>query len=94
MWLMQNAMKNPNNGGAASYDYMHLFGLTALSYMWARIVKAVLARQAAGTSNPAIDAKTALAKFFFARILPEAGAHLARIVSGADTLMELSDAAF
>ena len=54
MWLMQNALKNPNNGGAASYDYMHLFGLTALSYMWARIVKAVHARQAAGTSNPAV----------------------------------------
>ena len=94
MWLMQNALKNPNNGGAASYDYMHLFGLTALGYMWARIVKAVHARQAAGTSNPAVDAKPALARFFFARILPEAGAHLARIVSGADTLMELSDAAF
>jgi hypothetical protein len=94
MWLMQNAFKNPDNAGAASYDYMHLLGLTALSYMWARIVKAVQARQAAGTSNPAIDAKPALASFFFARILPEAGAHLARIVSGADTLMELSDAAF
>jgi len=94
MWLMQNAMKDPDNGAAASYDYMHLFGLTALSYMWTRIVKAVHARQAAGTSNPAVDAKPALARFFFARILPEAGAHLTRIVSGADTLMEFSDTAF
>ena len=41
----------------ASTDYMHLFGLTALGYMWARIVKAVLARQAKGDSNPALDAK-------------------------------------
>ena len=57
MWLMQNAMKNPDNAGAASTDYMHLFGLVALSYMWGRIVKAVLARQAAGTSTPALDAK-------------------------------------
>ncbi len=94
MWLMQNGMKNPDNAGAASTDYMHLFGLTALGYMWARIVKAVLARQAAGTSTPALDAKTSLAKFFFARMLPEAGAHLARISSGAETLMELPAAAF
>jgi alkylation response protein AidB-like acyl-CoA dehydrogenase len=94
MWLMQNGMKNPDNAGAASTDYMHLFGLTALGYMWARIVKAVLKRQAAGTSNPDLDAKTTLAKFYFARMLPEAGAHLARITSGAETLMELPAAAF
>ena len=51
MWLMQNAMKNPDNAGAASNDYMHLFGLTALGFMWARIAKAAQARQAAGTSD-------------------------------------------
>ncbi len=94
MWLMQNGMKNPDNAGAASTDYLHLMGLTSLGYMWARIVKAVLARQAAGTSNPGLDAKLALAKFFNARMLPEAGAHLARIASGAETLMELPAAAF
>jgi len=94
MWLMQNAMQAPDNAGAASTDYMHLFGLVSLGYMWARIVKSVLARQAAGTSTPELDAKTTLAKFFFARMLPEAGAHLARISSGAETLMELPAAAF
>ena len=94
MWLMQNAMKNPDNAGAASNDYMHLFGLTALAFMWARIVKAVLARQAEGTSEEALDSKLALAKFFNARMLPEAGAHLARLTSGAETLMALPAAAF
>ena len=73
MWLMQNGMKNPDNAGAASNDYMHLFGLTALAFMWARIAKAVLARQAAGTSDAALDSKLTLAKFFAARMLPEAG---------------------
>jgi acyl-CoA dehydrogenase len=94
MWLMQNGMKNADNAGAASTDYMHLFGLTALGFMWARIVKAVLARQAAGTSNETLDAKLWLARFFNARMLPEAGAHLARISSGAETLMALPAAAF
>ena len=94
MWLMQNGMKNPDNAGAASYDYMHLFGLTALAFMWARIAKAVLARQAAGTSDAALDSKLTLAKFFAARVLPEAGACLARLSSGAETLMALPVAAF
>ena len=49
---------NPNNAGAGSYDYMHLMGLTALGYMWAKIVKSVLALQAKGESNPALDANT------------------------------------
>ena len=94
MWLMQNAMKNPDNAGAASNDYMHLFGLVALSYMWGRIVKAVLARQAAGTSTPDLDAKLWLARFFNARVLPEAAAHLARISSGSEPLMGLAADAF
>jgi hypothetical protein len=94
MWLMQNGMKNPDNAGAASTDYMHLFGLTALGYMWARIAKAVLARQAKGDSNEALDSKLPLAKFFAARVLPEAGACLARLSSGADVVMALPAAAF
>jgi acyl-CoA dehydrogenase len=94
MWLMQNAMANPDNAGAASSDYMHLFGLTAFAYMWARIAKAVLARQARGDSNEALDSKLNLAKFFGARMLPEAGACLARLSSGAETLMALPAAAF
>ena len=60
---------------------MHLFGLTALGYMWARMVKAVLARQANGESNPALDAKLTLARFFNERMLPETAAHLARITA-------------
>jgi hypothetical protein len=62
--------------------------------MWAKVVKAVLARQAAGTSHEALDAKLWLARFFNARVLPEAAAHLARIVSGAEPLMGLAAEAF
>jgi acyl-CoA dehydrogenase len=94
MWLSRNGLADPDNAGAASTDYMHLFGLTALGYMWARIVKAVLARQAKRESNPALDAKLTLAKFFSERMLPETGAHLARLSAGAATLMALPAEAF
>ena len=46
MWFMQNAMKAPDNAGAGSYDYMHLFGLVQLGYMWAQIAKAALEKPA------------------------------------------------
>ena len=94
MWLSKNGLADPDNAGAASNDYMHLFGLTALGYMWARIVKAVLARQAAGDSNPALDAKLTLAKFFSERMLPETGSQLARLTTGAATIMALPAEAF
>ena len=94
LWLSRNGVVDPNNAGAASTDYMHLIGLTALGYMWARVVKAVLARQARGESNPALDAKLVLAKFFSERMLPETAAHLARLSSGASTLMALPVEAF
>ena len=37
MWFMGNALAKPDNAGAGATDYMHLFGLVALGYMWARI---------------------------------------------------------
>jgi acyl-CoA dehydrogenase len=94
MWLSRNGLADPDNAGAASTEYMHLFGLTTLGYMWARIVKAVLARQARRESNPALDAKLTLAKFFSERMLPETGAHLARLSAGSATLMALPAEAF
>jgi hypothetical protein len=94
MWLSANGLKNPEDAGAGSYDYMHLMGLTALGYMWARIVKAVLARQASGESTPDLDAKLTLAKFFNERMLPETAAHLVRLSAGAATLMALPAEAF
>jgi alkylation response protein AidB-like acyl-CoA dehydrogenase len=94
MWLMQNAMGNPDNAGAGSTDYMHLFGLTLLGYMWARIAKAVLAKKAKGEADADLEAKLTLAKFFNERMMPEAGAHLARLSSGAASIMALPAAAF
>ena len=44
MFFMQNGMKNPNAALAGSYDFMHLFGLTCLGLMWARMAKAALGR--------------------------------------------------
>jgi acyl-CoA dehydrogenase len=94
MWFMQNALKRPDNAGAGSYDYMHLFGLVALGYMWAQMAKAALAKKNGNGSAPQMDAKIMTAKFFVERMLPETGAHLKRIQSGADNLMDMPAEAF
>ena len=53
MWFMQNAMAKPDNAGAGSTDYMHMFGLVALGYMWCRIVKAANDKLKAGADGDA-----------------------------------------
>jgi len=95
MWFMQNAIAKPDNAGAGSYDYMHLFGLVALGYMWCRIAEAALVKlpQPNG-STAALKAKLVTARFFMDRMLPETATRLARIEAGAASMMELPDDAF
>ena len=95
MWFMQNAMAKPDNAGAGSYDYMHLFGLVALGYMWCRIAEAVLAKLPKANGSAArLNAKLVTARFFMERMLPETATRLARIEAGAGSTMELTDDAF
>jgi 3-(methylsulfanyl)propanoyl-CoA dehydrogenase len=91
MWFMQNAMAKPDNAGAGATDYLHMFGLVALGYMWSKIAEVALAKQA---ENGAMKAKLVTARFFMERMLPETAAQLARIQSGAGSTMELPDEAF
>ncbi|WP_150288367.1 acyl-CoA dehydrogenase C-terminal domain-containing protein [Rhabdaerophilum calidifontis] len=91
MWFMQNAMAKPDNAGAGSTDYMHLFGLVALGYMWAMQAKAAHAKLAAGANGDAaaLETKLTLARVFMERLMPETGTRLARIAAGADAVMAL-----
>jgi alkylation response protein AidB-like acyl-CoA dehydrogenase len=93
MWFMQNAMAKPDNAGAGATDYMHLFGLVALGYMWCQIAEAAH-RNLAGDEAGRMNARLVTARFFMERMLPETGAHLARIRSGAGSMMELPAEAF
>ena len=93
MWFMQNAMTKPDNAGAGATDYMHMFGLVALGYMWCKIAEAANTKLANG-ADARFNAKLTTARFFMERILPETAAHLARIQSGAGSVMELADEAF
>ncbi|MFY0597651.1 MAG: acyl-CoA dehydrogenase C-terminal domain-containing protein [Cognatishimia sp.] len=95
MYFMQNGMKNPNHALAGSYDFMHLFGHVCLGLMWGRMAHASLDAIASGTSDVAFhETKLATARYYMARRLPATAMHLARIESGADTVMALDAEAF
>ncbi|HEX8661603.1 MAG TPA: acyl-CoA dehydrogenase C-terminal domain-containing protein, partial [Brevundimonas sp.] len=90
MWLMQNGLQNPDNAGAASTDYLHLFGLTMLAYMWALMARA----SAPHAGDPFHDAKLTTARYFVERVLPDTAGHLAKLKTGAATMMALPVEAF
>jgi acyl-CoA dehydrogenase len=93
MWFMQNAIAKPDNAAAGATDYMHLVGLVVLGYMWCRIAVAAHGKLADDDSGR-MNAKLVTARFFMERMLPETAAHLARIQSGATSVMELPAEAF
>ncbi|HXZ68720.1 MAG TPA: acyl-CoA dehydrogenase C-terminal domain-containing protein [Alphaproteobacteria bacterium] len=94
-WLMQNALTRPEHAGAGANDFLYLTALTTLAYIWLGLVKTAKAKLDAGTGDKAFcEAKIAVGRFFLARVLPDTSAHLAKLTSGADTVMALAADAF
>ncbi|MDX8351153.1 acyl-CoA dehydrogenase C-terminal domain-containing protein [Cognatiyoonia sp. IB215182] len=95
MYFMQNGMKNPNNALSGSYDFMHMMGHVCLGLMWARMAKAAMEALEGGASDTEFyETKIATGRYYMARQLPATSMHLARINTGADTVMALEAANF
>ena len=95
MYFMQNGMKNPNNALSGSYDFMHMFGHVCLGLMWTQMGKAAQEALDAGADDAAFyETKLTTGRYYMARRLPATKLHLARIESGADTVMALDAANF
>jgi alkylation response protein AidB-like acyl-CoA dehydrogenase len=94
MWLMQNGVANPDNAGAASTDYLHLFALTGLAYAWAQIAEAANAKIAAGETDPYYANKLVTGRYYVSRVLPETTSRLAKLKAGAELMMALPAEAF
>ncbi|MBO6852819.1 MAG: acyl-CoA dehydrogenase C-terminal domain-containing protein [Marivivens sp.] len=95
MYFMQSGMKNPNNALAGSYDFMHMMGHVCLGLMWTRMAKAAFDALDTGTEDREFyDSKIKTGAFYMARQLPSCASHLARIESGAETVMALDAECF
>jgi len=96
MWFLQNALGNPDNAGAGATDYMHLFGLVALGYMWCLIAEAAMAKAATSGNGTAerMTQRLMTGRFYMERMLPATATHLARIKAGAASAMALPADAF
>jgi len=84
-FLLQAASTDANAVGAASCDYLNLFGLTAYAMMWSKMAQA-----AANKDDDFHRAKRTTASFFMQRLLPEAAAYHAKVKAGSESLMAAS----
>jgi alkylation response protein AidB-like acyl-CoA dehydrogenase len=94
-FIAQKSLNDPEEAGAAASEYLRLFGLVALGFMWVRMAKVAAAKQtAAGEDGAFYRAKLVTANFYIERILPQAGALLFGIKAGKASMMALEEAAF
>jgi hypothetical protein len=94
--IAQKGMKNPDEAGAASTDYMRQFALVAMGYMWAQMAKVALEKLENGGDEPKefYETKLQTATFFFTKMLPEADWKFKSIMAGAEPLMAMKAEAF
>jgi hypothetical protein len=84
------AMKNPDEVGAASVDYLMYSGYIILAYLWLRMAVVAQDKLDAGVGDAAFyQAKLATCAFYFKRLLPRTAAHLAAAEAGSECMMSL-----
>ncbi|MBL0170217.1 MAG: acyl-CoA dehydrogenase C-terminal domain-containing protein [Gemmatimonadaceae bacterium] len=90
MMLAERGFANPDEAGAAATEYLHLMGYVAVGWQWMRMATVAKAKLAAGSGDARfMEAKIKTARFYMARLLPEAATLLAAIQSGCAPIMAL-----
>lgn len=91
--IAQKGLINPNDAGAAAVEYLRLFGLVAMAFMWTRMAQIALTKQG-GPESRFYKAKIDTARFFMEHLLPQTGGLFASIMAGSDSIMGFEDEAF
>ncbi|KFJ92396.1 acyl-CoA dehydrogenase [Pseudomonas sp. 1-7] len=90
-WVLDRAKGNPNEIGAASVEYLHVFGYTAYAYMWALMARAALGKE---DQDDFYASKLGTARFYFARLLPRIHSLSTSVKAGSESLYLLDAAQF
>ncbi len=92
MEVGMKGMQNPDEVGAAAVDYLRVVGHLVYAYLFAQSAKIALEKQ--GSGDPFYTAKLAVARFYFAKLLPEVETAMITAKAGLKPLVELDEALF
>jgi alkylation response protein AidB-like acyl-CoA dehydrogenase len=87
-WIAVAAARDPDEAGAASYDYLRLLALTSMGWMWARSAKVALA-ELDGDNTGFYANKLITGRFFVKRVLPQVSSLADTLMAGADSVMAM-----
>ena len=90
--LIEQSQNDVNILGTAANDYLHVFGYTAMAYLWAMQAKAALAKIDSGDDFYTSKVKTA--RYYFARILPRRVSLIETARQASDVLFDIEDELF
>ncbi len=83
MELAGKGMQDQEEAGAAASNYLNLFGLTALAYVWT-----VMAQEALKRDDAFGKAKVKTARYFFQHVLPERDTLATKVRAGKAAMMD------
>ncbi len=94
--IAQSGLKDPDEGAAVATDYLRLFGLVAMGYVWMRTAELAQDKQRSSDGEAArfYSAKLATARFFMHKLLPQTSALFAIIMAGGETIKDFEDSSF
>ncbi len=97
--VAQRGLAKPEEAAAAATDYLRLFALVAMAFMWCRMAETARRKldPAGGGANgeaPFYKTKLEVGRFFMARVLPRHSVHFQGVMAGGETLVRLPAEAF
>jgi hypothetical protein len=90
--ILVEASKNTEELGTAANDYLHVFGYTAMAYIWARMAEEAFTKE--DSSDNFYTSKIKTAQFYFAKLLPRRVSLIESIKAGSNTLFAMEDELF
>jgi alkylation response protein AidB-like acyl-CoA dehydrogenase len=91
-FLLAASQEDKNELGASANDYLHVFGYTAMAYVWARMAEISIKKSSGGDIFH--QSKIRTAQYYFARLLPRRHSLIASAKSGCNTLFDIDDDLF
>ena len=89
------AMRNKDEVGAASVDYLMFSGYVVLAYFWARMAVTAQVQLDEGSDEEGFyKSKLQTATFYYDRILPRTRSHVEAMLSGSDNLLSIDEENF
>ncbi len=90
--LLSKSKDNINELGASANDYMHVFGYTAMAYVWAKMAETAFEKIDLG--DRFYQSKIHTARYYFTRLLPRRLSLIASAMSGSDCMFDIDDDLF